>query len=208
MPFVAVREDGEGRVYINDYENPKVALDGVAFNCQDCGAPMIIRSGEFVSPHFAHRPGYETRPCWYRRENESEVHRQAKRRIADALRNSDYFAGCQIDIEYPIDTPTGRRYIDVYMELPDGRRYAHEAQISGQSIAAFIERSQAYRSVDLNPVWWLGGAARTPENIAWVKGHCDYLGELDVRAYTHTLIDEQYPGGGASANRHSNGGSR
>jgi len=145
MPFIAIRNDGEGRVYINEYDNPKVALNGVEFACQDCGAPMIIRSGDFVQPHFAHMPGYEDRPCWYRREGESEVHREAKQRIASALANSPYFAGAEIEVEYPIDTAAGRRYIDVYMELPDGRRYAHEAQISGQTIAAFEERRRIDR---------------------------------------------------------------
>lgn len=194
MPFIAIRNDGEGRVYINEYDNPKVALNGVEFACQDCGAPMIIRSGDFVQPHFAHMPGYEDRPCWYRREGESEVHREAKQRIASALANSPHFAGAEIEVEYPIDTAAGRRYIDVYMELPDGRRYAHEAQISGQTIAAFEERTKAYRSANLNPVWWLGGAAQTQENIAWVKSNCDYVGELSIKRYEHTLIDERYDG--------------
>lgn len=207
MPFIAIRKDGEGRVYINEYDNPKVALNGVEFVCQDCGTPMIIKSGDFIQPHFAHMPGYEDRPCWYRREGESDVHREAKQRIAQALANSPYFEGAEIEVEYPIDTAGGRRYIDVYMELPDGRRYAHEAQISGQTIASFEERTKAYRSANLNPVWWLGGAARTQENIAWVKSNCDYVGELNIQRYEHTLIDERYDGGqDATYGNSKNGG--
>lgn len=204
MPFIAIREDGTGRVYINDYDDPKVALDGVEFVCQDCAAPMIIRAGDFVTPHFAHVPGHNERPCWYRRVGESEVHMEAKRRIADALEKSPYFQGAKIEVEYPVDTDAGRRYIDVYMELPDGRRYANEAQISGQTIAAFVERSQAYRTLGLEPVWWLGGTARTSENLAWVKGHCPYVGELDIQQYTHTLIDERFTDNRPA----SNGGQR
>ncbi|MFZ1539225.1 MAG: competence protein CoiA family protein [Chromatiaceae bacterium] len=191
MPFVAIREDGGGRVYIDEFDNPKVALDGVEFACQDCRSPMVIRSGDFVAPHFAHKPGYEDRPCWFRRAGESEVHLDAKRRIANALKSSPFFAGAHVEIEYPVDTAAGRRYIDVYMELPDGRRYAHEAQISGQSIAAFTERTQAYRSLGFEPVWWLGGSARTSENQAWVKGNCTFLGDLEIRSEPHVLIDER-----------------
>ena len=192
MPFIAIREDGAGRVYINDFDDPKTALAGVEFYCQDCRAPMYIRAGDYVRPHFAHMPGYDDRPCWYKREGESDLHREAKQRIAAALAGSEVFAGGQIEIEYPVDKPQGRRYVDVYIELPDGRRYAHEAQLSGQTIAAFAERTAAYRAVGLNPVWWLGNAARTTENITWVKSHCDYVGELEVRTSTRTLIDERY----------------
>ena len=199
MPFVAIREDTRRKVDITDYESPKVALGGVSFVCRDCAAPMVIRSGDFVSPHFAHKPGYEDRPCWFRRVAESEAHREAKRRIAAALTNSDFFKGGRVEIEYPIDTEAGRRYIDVYMELPDGRRYAHEAQISGQGIAEFAERSQAYRSQGLEPVWWLGGPARTRENIVWVKQHCAWLGELDITYQEHVIIDERDGSDGATS---------
>ncbi len=198
MPFIAIRNDGKGRVYINQYDDPKVALSGIELACQDCGSPMTIKAGEYVAPHFAHMPGYEDRPCWYRREGESDVHREAKGRIAAALGRSEHYRDAAIEIEYPVDTAKGRRYIDVFMETTDGRRYAHEAQLSGQSIEAFIERSQAYRSLGIEPVWWLGGYARTQENIAWVKGNCSFLGELEIQAYTHVLIDERGDGNGAS----------
>ena len=63
MPFVAIREDEGGRVYIDQYENPRQAFSGIEFYCQDCQAPMTIRMGDIVRAHFAHKPGYEDRPC-------------------------------------------------------------------------------------------------------------------------------------------------
>ena len=199
MPFVAIREDGGGRVYIDQYENPRQALSGVEFYCQDCQAPMTIRMGDIVRAHFAHKPGYEDRPCWFRTSGETEAHMASKRGIAAALARSPFFASGHIEVEYPIETATGRRYIDVYVELPDGRRFAHEAQLASQSIDQFERRTGAYRSVGLIPVWWLGQSANTRENRAWCEGQCDYIGTITISRERAQIISEHYDANGSVA---------
>ena len=192
MPFIAIRDDGQGRVYIGDFDNPRAALEGVGLACQDCGAPMIIRSGDIVRAHFAHRPGYEDRPCWYRTTGETDAHRSAKQSIAAALRRAPAYQGALIEVEYPVTTPRGRRYIDVFMELPDGRRFAHEAQLAAQSMSQFYERSTAYRTAGLIPVWWLGQEADTNENRRWCESQCDLVGRIEIEMYRPVLISEEY----------------
>lgn len=204
MPFVAIRDDGEGRVYIGQYDNPRAALHGVELSCQDCQSPMIIRAGDIVRAHFAHKPGYEDRPCWFRRQGETESHQAAKQLIASALERSPAYAGAVIEIEYPIDTPRGRRYIDVYMELPDGRRFAHEAQLANQSIGDFSDRTAAYRSAGIIPVWWLGHEADTTENRRWCESQCDLVGRIELQTVRPRIINERYDSEGAlvGANGH------
>lgn len=192
MPFIAIRDDGQGRVYIGGFDNPRAALEGVGLVCQDCGAPMIIRSGDIVRAHFAHRPGYEDRPCWYRTTGETDAHRSAKQSIAAALRRAPAYQGALIEVEYPVTTPRGRRYIDVFMELPDGRRFAHEAQLAAQSISQFDERTTAYRTAGLIPVWWLGQEADTNENRRWCESQCDLVGRIEIEMYRPVLISEEY----------------
>lgn len=192
MPFVAERVDGEGRVCINDYDNPRQAFEGIEFVCPDCHVPMLIRAGEVTRPHFAHYPGYEHRPCYWRAYAESETHMEAKRMIANALRRSPVFRDGKIEIEYKVDTAIGRRYVDVYLEMPDGRRFAHEAQLAGQSIADFKRRTEAYQSIDLIPVWWLGGMANTEENVAWCDSNCPYVGRIGTSRDRPQIINERY----------------
>ena len=115
MPFVAIRTDKNTRVYIGEYSEPKSFLYGLEFVCQDCGMPMHIRAGDFVRPHFAHMPGRDERPCFYKSTGESEMHLLAKFMIAEQLAAHRSYRDAVIEVEYPIDTTTGRRYIDVYM---------------------------------------------------------------------------------------------
>lgn len=183
------KEDGQ-RLYIGDFETPKIALADVELACQDCGSPMIIKAGDIVRAHFAHARGYENEECWFRSNPESEIHLNAKQMIANAIKKA--WPNATIDIEHRIETPAGRRYIDVFVELPDGRKFAHEAQVSNQSIERFRERTEAYLSDELIPVWWLGGAANSKENQSWVRSNSYYLGFIGIESYERTLIDERY----------------
>lgn len=205
MPFIAVRKDVGERVYLNKFDNPKEALAGVEFECQDCNAPMIIRMGDIVRAHFAHKPGYEDRDCWFRSAGETEAHLSAKQSIAAALVRSEYFRGAKVELEYRIETAAARRYIDVYMELPDGRRFAHEAQLANQSIAQFAQRTQDYKDAGIIPVWWLGQSVDSIENRTWCENHCDYVGRIVVESYRPILINERYADDGTITNSGSTG---
>lgn len=205
MPFIAVRQDTGERVYLNKFDNPREALAGVEFECQDCATPMIIRMGDIVRAHFAHKLGYEDRPCWFRSAGETEAHLSAKQSIAAALMRSEWFTGARVELEYRIETAAGRRYIDVYMELPDGRRFAHEAQLANQSIAQFTQRTQDYKDAGLIPVWWLGQSVDSIENRSWCENHCDYVGRITIENYRPVLINERYADDGRIVNSYDTG---
>ena len=78
------------------------------------------------------------------------------------------------------------------MELPDGQRFAHEAQLANQSIQDFEERTEAYRSAGIEPVWWLGHAADTESNWSWVHGNCSYFGKVSIETTVYRIIDKHF----------------
>lgn len=189
MPFVALREDTSERIYIGDYEDPRQALGNTALVCSDCRMPMIVKAGAVVCHHFAHKPG-DKRPCYWRDGGgESPEHMLAKRALIEYLNNEPKpFGDCVIEIEYPVTTRGGKaRYIDVYVETQDGERYAHEIQLSRQSLDEFDTRTADYRAIDIEPIWWLGGAAGTSENRIWCERNCYYVGEVSMGAFARTI---------------------
>lgn len=192
MPFVALKEDTSERVYIGDYEAPKQALAGAALSCTDCHAPMGIKAGQQVVPHFYHLPG-DKHPCYWRDHAESPEHMEAKRAMVAYLTSDPKpFGDCIVEVEYPITTPGGqKRYVDVYIETEDGERYAHEIQLSPQSLDVFQARTRDYRAVDIEPVWWLGSATATNENRVWCERNCYYVGEVSIGAFSRA-IDTAY----------------
>jgi len=203
MPFVALKESTNERIYIGDYDDPKQALAVTAIVCADCHEPMGVKAGAQVVAHFFHLPG-KKQPCYWRDNSESPAHLMAKRAMAAYLMaDPKPFGDCVIEIEYPITTPGGKkRYIDVYIETGDGERYAHEIQLSPQSIDAFEARTRDYRSVDIEPVWWLGGYTSTGENRKWCESNCRYYGEISIGTFARAIDTAKFNSRGEIVERH------
>lgn len=193
MPFVALRNDTSERVYIGDYDDPRQALGSAELVCSDCRMPMIIKQGAVVCHHFAHKAG-DKQPCYWREHSESPEHMLAKRAVIAYLNNDPSpFGVCTIEVEYPIATPNGkRRYIDVYVETEDGEQYAHEIQLSRQSLDEFDTRTADYRAVGIEPIWWLGGSTSTNENRIWCERNCYYVGEVSVGSFSRRIDTAQF----------------
>lgn len=189
MPFVALREDTNERIYIGDYDDPRQALGNTALVCSDCRMPMIVKAGAVVCHHFAHKGG-DRLPCYWRDGGgESPEHMLAKRAVIAYLNHDPKpFGDCVIEVEYPLPTIGGRtRYIDVYVETKDGERFAHEIQLSRQSLDEFAARTADYRAVDIEPIWWLGGSTATNENTVWCERNCYYVGQISMGTFARTI---------------------
>ena len=195
MPFVALREDTRERIYIGDYQDPRQALSGVELVCSDCHMPMQIKQGTVICHHFAHKPG-DRLPCYWRDHSgaESHSHLLAKRAVIEYLNHEPRpFGQCTIEVEYPITTPNGkRRYIDVFVATQDGDRFAHEIQLSKQSLEEFQERTADYRAVDIETVWWLSGETATNENKVWCERNCYYFGEVSIGTFSRRVATAKF----------------
>jgi hypothetical protein len=69
----------------NVYTPPFQALKGRAYKCIDCDKKVILRKGEIRVAHFAHYA--QTNTCsYYEHPNESQLHKEAKYKLADWLK--------------------------------------------------------------------------------------------------------------------------
>lgn len=169
MPFVAMYKDDQGkmkRVDITRFRNPKSELYGKEIVCQACGAPMIVKAGMLVRPHFAHKADYN-RDCAYNNGGggESYEHLIAKQALVDLLSKRDDYTRAKI--YYEVWIPEARRIADVYVVHEDGYCEAHEAQLASIDLSTLDERTRDYTGAGVDVIWWLGKSADTSENRQW-----------------------------------------
>ena len=70
----------------NQYTLPNKAEKGNVYNCIDCKQKVLFRKGEIRVAHFAHYS--PTNTCsYYEHPNESQLHKDAKYKLADWLKN-------------------------------------------------------------------------------------------------------------------------
>lgn len=123
--------------------------------CPCCGAELMIKAGSIKIPHFAHKSNSS---CAASSESESLYHLLAKRKLYSWLISHGYHA----DLEAYLPDIQKRADILVF----DGeKKYAIEFQCSTISELSFIERTKAYQSVNITPVWILAA-----KNIKRVDG--------------------------------------
>jgi competence CoiA-like predicted nuclease len=187
MPLVAMNQEGE-RVELWKYSEAglikiREAIQGgkKAF-CPECGGEMTLKaigSTHYVA-HFAHLPSAESGACGYG-VGESQEHLLAKGAIAEYISRFDMYKDAQIMIEYKIDIPNGyksTRRADVVAIFPNGEMHVHEAQLSAISEQQLGERTNDYRQVSTEVIWWLGGNAKTDTNERWLERNCAIFGSI------------------------------
>lgn len=109
MPFIGVHRETGQRLDITTVEQPRRVLRSGEWVCQLCGAPLIVKAGLVVRPHFAHHAAAECRTD-YRYHPESPAHREAKATLAGLLRQyMAEYTDAQIEYEAPI--PEVRREV-------------------------------------------------------------------------------------------------
>lgn len=109
MPFIAINKKTDERIDITKLSQPRRDLSASEVVCQLCDAPMIVKAGLIMRPHFAHKAKCTSD---YRCHPESLEHRIGKKFLAD---NLPHVYGKSLDIEplieYPIEEV--RRVADV-----------------------------------------------------------------------------------------------
>jgi hypothetical protein len=70
------------------YKTPYEAEKGIAYVCPDCEKDLILKKGEILRHHFAHKSS-ETPCTYYDRPSESQMHKEAKHLIASRINNGD-----------------------------------------------------------------------------------------------------------------------
>ena len=113
--------------------------------CPCCERELIIKAGSIKIPHFAHKSNAS---CNASSEPESTYHLIAKRRLFT------WFISHGYDAELEAYVPDIKKRADVLVRNGE-KKYAIEFQCSTISEASFMERTVAYQSVNITPIWIL-----------------------------------------------------
>ena len=187
MPLVAINQAGE-RVELWKYDSAGLIKirdaiqSGKPALCPECNGAMTLKaiSSAHYVPHFAHVPSAQSEGCGYG-VGESQEHLLAKTTIAEYISRFEMYTNAKIHIEYRVDIPNGykpTRRADIVAIFPNGEIHVHEAQLSAISEQSLGERTNDYRRIATEVVWWLGGAAVTASNLQWVQRNCVIHGRI------------------------------
>ncbi|MEU0265692.1 competence protein CoiA family protein [Nocardioides sp. NPDC006303] len=159
MPLTAVLD---GRpVYVFDHDAPALARIASAvrshhqsLRCQDCDHTMTVVMPTRRRWHFRHTLGAPAE-CRYVQANESEDHRDLKRRIYDMCRAR----GWDAEVEWHV--PGTKRRADVWARDQLGRQFTFEVQLSKIADGTSYARSLDHLHAGLTPVWLIAGDLRS-----------------------------------------------
>jgi len=84
LPMGAIIKGTEPPLYKTPYE----AERGVAYVCPDCKKDLILKKGEILRHHFAHKSS-ETPCTYYDRPTESQMHKECKHLISSRINKGD-----------------------------------------------------------------------------------------------------------------------
>ncbi len=115
------------------------------YYCPCCATELVLKAGSIKIPHFAHKSNAS---CDASSEPESTYHLLAKRKLFAWFTSHGYDAVLEGYI------PTIKKRADILVRV-DEKKYAVEFQCSTISEAVFIERTKAYQSIDIIPIWIL-----------------------------------------------------
>ncbi len=125
------------------------------YYCPCCESELILKAGSIKIPHFAHKSNAS---CNASAEPESDYHLLAKRQLFT------WFISYGYDAELETYIPSIKKRADILVRNGE-KVYAIEFQLSTISEHAFIERTEAYRSVDITPIWILAA-----KNVKRIEG--------------------------------------
>jgi hypothetical protein len=148
--LVALRTDTGERITIPDapIELLRDLSDSHLLRCPQCGTELLLKAGPVRLHHFAH-VSLETCST-LDHEPESESHRQGKLLLYTHFKQE----ATSGTIEQYL--PATEQRADVYMQMPDGLRYALEFQQANNSVERWSERHRLYRSSGIADIWFLG----------------------------------------------------
>ncbi|MGE7904057.1 competence protein CoiA [Peribacillus sp. NPDC094092] len=115
------------------------------YYCPCCKMEMTIKAGKVRIPHFAHK---NNSSCRTSSEPESAYHLMGKRKLFHWFLSHGY----QVDLEAYL--PEIKKRADI-LAVIGGDRYAIEFQCSVIPEVEFMERTKAYQSIGIKPIWIL-----------------------------------------------------
>ncbi|MGE7761047.1 competence protein CoiA [Peribacillus sp. NPDC097895] len=125
------------------------------YYCPCCKTEMSIKAGNVRIPHFAHKSNSS---CRASSEPESAYHLMGKRKLYQWFLSHDY----QVDLEAYL--PQIKKRADILATI-GGYRFAIEFQCSVIPENEFIERTRAYQSVGIKPIWILAAKSLKRKNM-------------------------------------------
>ncbi|MFG6115587.1 competence protein CoiA [Halobacillus sp. MO56] len=118
-----------------------------SYFCPQCKAPVLIRAGSKVVPHFAHFPNSD---CPSSRSGEGIYHHKGKVRLWEWLKSQGY------DVALEAYLPEIQQRPDVLLHTKK-RRIAIEYQCAKIPDSEISMRTKQYLQVGIYPFWILGG---------------------------------------------------
>ena len=115
-----------------------------AFFCPQCQAPVQLKLGAIITPHFAHKNATSCTKLFS--EGESAAHLAGKIQLYEWLQQRNIFVMLEPTIEGVTQRPD-------LLVVFDEQEYALEFQCSTISASVIKKRSEGYRAVGITPVW-------------------------------------------------------
>lgn len=163
MPFIALNKDTKDRIDITTIDEPRLTIPKGSVICQLCEQPMIIKAGQVIQAHFAHKVSctsdYEHKP-------ESAEHLKGKEVVMELLRK-EYEKVGDVLIEYEVRLPEIKRIADILVTFPSGWQIAYEVQLSPITVETMEKRTKDYNSIGIDAIWFLGEKLQTPSIQDW-----------------------------------------
>lgn len=115
------------------------------FYCPTCRTPVILKAGDKVIPHFAHK---DNSVCTNNMGGESKTHYEGKLLLYNWLKHQ----GMQVQLEKYL--PTLNQQPDILISF-DRKQIAIEYQCSSVSVQSIRQRTANYLKESIQPIWLL-----------------------------------------------------
>lgn len=144
------------------------------FYCPVCKEHVIIKAGNIVLAHFAHLPKSN---CPYSSGGEGPYHEQGKSMIFQWLERQRFH------VQMEAYLPSIQQRPDILLDF-HGRKTAIEYQCARLSQKEFLKRNSGYRSLNITPLWILGGnrmKRKGPQTLSLNKNDLSYLHQFSSK---------------------------
>lgn len=121
------------------------AAKGHVYLCPGCRAELVLRKGDIVIHHFAHKPPVA---CEFG-SGKSADHLEAKLAIYQAFKPRAHRA----EMEWPLELLTGDRRADVFVWDMQGAKIAFEIQHTDISADLMERRTASYMQAGISVIW-------------------------------------------------------
>ncbi|WP_138416424.1 competence protein CoiA [Aquibacillus sediminis] len=118
-----------------------------SFSCPHCKEHVIMKTGKYKIPHFAH---YAKSACPSSSSGEGEYHEHGKLDLYYWLKNQG------VDVRLEVYLPTINQRPDLLFQI-GSKTIVVEYQCARISHEEFIHRNKGYKRLNIHPIWILGG---------------------------------------------------